>query len=271
MVAVVPDDGRLDGTWRDIDDWLHRGDRLVSGGSVRGAIDRLNSHLLVVPNLGRTAYTVDFVECVVEPGILLHVHPGQVISPPDDQLFEADLVLVSSAVTPAGLFDGLTPQNRIDPGPAETTIMAIVDDIAREQAAPEPDGAVLAAAARYLLHRLAGASGPPPDGSHQDLLVSFRSVLERRYFSTRSVGQYAAAVGASPKTLSRATSAGLGCSPKEVIDRRVVLEAKRLLAHTRHLSSTIGAMLGFSEPTNFTKFFVRNTGLSPQEFRAMIQ
>lgn len=271
MVTVVPGDGQLRGAWRSGGDWLLGGDRAASDGPACETIDRMNGHLVVIPTAGRAVYTVDFVDHLIEPGVLLHVHPGQVVSPPDEENFEADLVLISPAVAPIDLFDGALVNNRVDPGPAGTAIMAVVDDIAREEAAVEPDGAVLAAAARYLLHRLAGSNEPEPAGSHQELLRSFRSVLERRYFSTRSVGQYAAAIGASSKTLSRATSSGLGCSPKEVIDRRVVLEAKRLLAHTGHLSSTIGTMLGFSEPTNFTKFFVRHTGLSPQEFRAMIQ
>jgi AraC-like DNA-binding protein len=46
-----------------------------------------------------------------------------------------------------------------------------------------------------------------------------------------------------------------------------MLEAKRLLAHTHKSVKEIGFSLGFQEPTNFTKYFRKHTGLSPVEFR----
>ena len=82
------------------------------------------------------------------------------------------------------------------------------------------------------------------------------------------MAELARRVGASPRTLGRATAALLGCSPKEVVDQRVALQARRLLAASSLSAARIGWALGFSQPTNFTKFFVRTTGLSPLDFRA---
>lgn len=39
------------------------------------------------------------------------------------------------------------------------------------------------------------------------------------------------------------------------IDRRIVLEAKRLLIHADYSVESISTRLGFSESTNFVKFF----------------
>ncbi len=61
----------------------------------------------------------------------------------------------------------------------------------------------------------------------------------------------------------------MGQSPKEVIDERVAVEAKRLLTHTADPIATIGAGLGFSEATNFTKFFTRVVGVPPHDFRTL--
>ncbi|MDB6106331.1 MAG: helix-turn-helix domain protein [Gammaproteobacteria bacterium] len=52
-----------------------------------------------------------------------------------------------------------------------------------------------------------------------------------------------------------------------MIDRRVVLEAQRLLVHSGATSSAIGEELGFSESTNFVKFFKRQVGMTPEAFR----
>ncbi len=48
---------------------------------------------------------------------------------------------------------------------------------------------------------------------------------------------------------------------------RINLEAKRLLAHTVLPVAVIGERLGFADPTNFGKFFVRTVGCSPGRFR----
>lgn len=48
---------------------------------------------------------------------------------------------------------------------------------------------------------------------------------------------------------------------------RLVLEAKRLLVHTTDPVGVIARQLGFAEPTNFVKFFRRETGTTPGAFR----
>ena len=58
-----------------------------------------------------------------------------------------------------------------------------------------------------------------------------------------------------------------GINAKAHIDRRVALEAKRLLVHTNHSVESIAARLGFSESTNFVKFFKRVESLTPSSFR----
>ena len=73
------------------------------------------------------------------------------------------------------------------------------------------------------------------------------------------------------KTLSRVCLAATGHPVKQVIDARVVLEAKRLLAHTDEPVARISRQLGFSEVTNFGKFFARRAGATPAAFRRMTQ
>jgi AraC-like DNA-binding protein len=59
-----------------------------------------------------------------------------------------------------------------------------------------------------------------------------------------------------------------GSSPKALIEQRLILEAKRLLAHTGLAVEAIATKVGFSEPTNFVKFFRRHGGMRPLDFRA---
>jgi AraC-like DNA-binding protein len=92
--------------------------------------------------------------------------------------------------------------------------------------------------------------------------------VERSYVATRRVEDYAARLGCSVRTLTRASLAATGRSAKQVIDDRAALEARRLLACTELPIAEIGQRLGFPEPTNFGRFFHREVGCSPGAFRA---
>ncbi len=79
---------------------------------------------------------------------------------------------------------------------------------------------------------------------------------------------YARQLGCSQKSLGRATLAVTDMSAKAFLTQRIVLEARRLLVHSTAAVATIGDQLGFDEPTNFVKFFRRETGVTPDACRA---
>ncbi|AZS71972.1 AraC family transcriptional regulator [Streptomyces lydicus] len=93
----------------------------------------------------------------------------------------------------------------------------------------------------------------------------------RGFTRSRRVTDYARSLGYAPRTLSRATEAAAGVGAKEFIDRRVVLEAKRLLAHGDQSAARIADRLGFADATNFSKFFQRQTGTTPIAFRVAVR
>lgn len=105
-------------------------------------------------------------------------------------------------------------------------------------------------------------------GADLDYTTLFKDLLNHQYKSLRSVRGYAGQINVSEKRLTNATTKTLGKTPKELIDERVMLEAKRLLAHTLHSIKEIGYELGFEEPTNFIKFFKKHAEKTPIEFRA---
>ena len=95
----------------------------------------------------------------------------------------------------------------------------------------------------------------------------FRQALEADFATRHQVKHYASALGMSEKTLSRVCFAATGLPAKVFINQRVVLEARRLLAHTSMAVQAIGGSLGFDEPTNFVKFFRKEAGMTPLAFR----
>ena len=97
---------------------------------------------------------------------------------------------------------------------------------------------------------------------------AFRLAVERSFATTRDVKDYASRLGYAPRTLTRACLAATGTTAKQFLDARVALEAKRLLVHTDLSVAAIGRAVGFSEATNFGKFFAREVGETPGAFRA---
>jgi len=95
----------------------------------------------------------------------------------------------------------------------------------------------------------------------------FVQALEVSFSKEHSLQYYARRLGYSESTISRACIASEGRSGKQVISRRLTLEAKRLLAHSSASVAEVAHQLGFSEATNFVKFFRRHTEVTPTNFR----
>jgi len=100
-----------------------------------------------------------------------------------------------------------------------------------------------------------------------DYVMLFKDLLENNYHKLKQVSNYAKKISVTEKRLNQATSKLLDKSPKQMINERVMLEAKRLLAHTNESVKEIGFNLGFEEPTNFIKYFRKHSNSTPVEFR----
>ena len=104
-------------------------------------------------------------------------------------------------------------------------------------------------------------------GADFEQTLAFRDLLELHFSGKKKVSYYAGRLHLSEKRLGQATTKITGKKPKEMIDDRVLLEAKRLLVHGNQSIKEIGYQLGFDEPTNFIKYFRKHIKMTPLEFR----
>ncbi|WP_336049195.1 AraC family transcriptional regulator [Streptomyces sp. CA2R101] len=107
---------------------------------------------------------------------------------------------------------------------------------------------------------------PGQDPEHA-VFRRYRAAVEERFAQHHHVRDYAAVLGYDPRTLTRATRAATGLGAKQFLDQRILLEAKRLLAHTDLPAARCAERLGFHDAANFTTFFQRQAGLSPSRWR----
>ncbi|MER8231281.1 AraC family transcriptional regulator [Streptomyces sp. NPDC094049] len=111
-----------------------------------------------------------------------------------------------------------------------------------------------------------GASGPPP-GRPAAVAESFARLLARTGTDGRPVRAYAELLGVTPGYLTEAVRAATGRTPGTLLREARTREAQRLLARTELSVRQIAARTGFSDPAYFCRFFRRETGTSPGDFR----
>jgi AraC family transcriptional regulator, transcriptional activator of pobA len=104
-------------------------------------------------------------------------------------------------------------------------------------------------------------------GADLDYVMLFKDLVENQFRKQKLVSSFAEQLRVTEKRLNQATSKVLDKPPKQMIDKRIMLEAKRLLAHTNESVKEIGFELGFDEPTNFIKYFRKHHNSTPVEFR----
>lgn len=95
----------------------------------------------------------------------------------------------------------------------------------------------------------------------------FMSLVQENYKKERFLDFYASKLEVSPKHLSRTIKSQTGFSAVEWIERFVILEAKVLLRSSNLNIQQIADELNFPSQSFFGKYFKKQTGMSPKEFR----
>lgn len=106
----------------------------------------------------------------------------------------------------------------------------------------------------------------PSKTSHR-IFLTFRQQIEQNYRTLHTVKDYANLLGVSTKTLTNYVTECSPLSPLELINSRIILEAKRLLRFSNMMIKETAFYLGFEDPSYFVKFFKRIVGVSPVDFR----
>ena len=123
-----------------------------------------------------------------------------------------------------------------------------------------------------LLHTLAEcvirclpASGPHTSGDQR--LALFRQLLEVHLREHQALDFYTKELRITTRSLNRLCQRHLGCSPLALSNRRLAIEAQRLLRYTNASVTDVAAELGFADASYFSRFYQRMTGHRPSSGR----
>jgi AraC-like DNA-binding protein len=100
-----------------------------------------------------------------------------------------------------------------------------------------------------------------------ELIRGYNLLVENHYRQQHQVQFYARQLNKSTKTLSTLFALYKYKPPRQVIFDRLMLEAKRLFYYTDKSAKEVAHELGFENPAHFSRFFMKQTGLTPQDFK----
>lgn len=105
---------------------------------------------------------------------------------------------------------------------------------------------------------------------NEEITDSFLYLLSKAIKISNKTAFFADQLNISSKHLIKAVKTTTGTSPGVFINEKIADNAKILLADNRLSISQISEKLGFSETSSFSKFFKKQTGISPSLFREQL-
>ncbi|MFE6223937.1 MULTISPECIES: helix-turn-helix domain-containing protein [unclassified Streptomyces] len=223
---------------------------------------------------GTGVHVLDTERYAVRPPQLGVILPGQVHRWEGVHGLEGSLVLFTPEFLVGGVGDeellrrlGERPWADLDPAAhARTTLL--MEELAEEYRRGD-DG--FAGVLRSLLHVLLVRAARMPGGRvvapPRGLAGDFLALAGRAAAEGLSVRECAGRLGVSAGHLNEAVRAATGRTPAALLREARVREAQRLLVATALSVRQVAARVGFQDPAYFCRFFRREVGCSPGDFR----
>lgn len=240
---------------------------------------RHDFYLLKFVTRGSGCHWVDFVRHDISEGDVLQVRPDQVHAFDVGSNHEALLFLFQPEAAPADQIQRLAVHLNapFHLGPKDFSFLLqllhfllkmdeIPEHLRLSSMAPGLLQAVISGL-DDLYSRHSKSLQSPAHHRASELMYRFERLLHQQARRHR-LSEFSEALHVTEKTLARACHEIRGLSPKKLIDQHFTLEAKRKLILGDDSVEQIAFDLGFSEATNFIKFFKRIAGQTPQAFRA---
>ena len=106
-----------------------------------------------------------------------------------------------------------------------------------------------------------------PSVHYVRLLKKLEKLIEADYKKEKSVEYYANKLNISSKHLNRVVKITLDKTTSDLINERIILEAKRLLIHSTYNLNELAELLGYKDYAYFSRVFKQRTKYTPSDFK----
>ncbi len=244
---------------------------------------RSDFYVIVVITAGAGNSFIDFQAHPIDRGIVYFITPGQVQQWASTRSLTGYILLFQESFLPMNGADQITPRSfdyfhRTDLAPVlqlgdlEAKMLTLCQDMLT--AYHEKDFGRTALLQSYLRVFLIQSQRlfvrqQTTDSTESvgSLVTNYIRLIDQHFLQKQRVNEYATLLGVTPGHLTDTTREKLGLPAGQLIQRRVLLEAKRMLTYGENSVGEIAFSLNFTDPSYFARYFRRETGQSPTAFR----
>jgi AraC family transcriptional activator of pobA len=247
---------------------------------------RHNFYLLVLFTKGSGSHEIDFAKFRIQPGSLFVLQPGQIHHWQLSGNIEGYIIFYSQEIY--NLYFG---NKKIEDYPFYQSVMNRPEVFfdANELAQIRPYFDLIISENQKLLPKKTDKLLNLLDCIHIEIARKYLSdtnhiahsynykiqqleqFLEQFYKTEKSPSFYAVKMNITLKHLNRICKDILNQTVTELISKRVILEAKRLLINLTQSVNQVADTLGFDNYSYFTKLFKKQAGMTPSEFRKKLK
>ena len=243
---------------------------------------RLQEGRIAIITNGRARVLINLIEYIFRPNYISLIAPGSIIQIIEtSQDFDAHMMAIEHNFLPVSgkeeFFAHFLQRKKNLLLPLTTTeqvqienFITVMWDVLQEPVFRKEVIQHLLAGLLYNIEYIAknkGQSESSPLTHQNDIFQRFISLVNNYSKTERNVSFYADKLCLTPRYLNTVIRQASQQTVMDWINQSIILEAKVLLKHSNRLVYQISDELNFPNPSFFSKFFKRMTGMTPQEYQ----
>ena len=243
---------------------------------------RLQEGRIAIITNGRARVLINLIEYIFRPNYISLIAPGSIIQIIEtSQDFDAHMMAIEQNFLPVygkeEFFAHFLQRKKNLLLPLTTTeqvqienFITVMWDVLQEPVFRKEVIQHLLAGLLYNIEYIAknkGQSESSPLTHQNDIFQRFISLVNTYSKTERNVSFYADKLCLTPRYLNTVIRQASQQTVMDWINQSIILEAKVLLKHSNRLVYQISDELNFPNPSFFSKFFKRMTGMTPQEYQ----
>lgn len=240
---------------------------------------RHDEHLFLVIESGEIQLELDFQQYTLRQNTVAYIHPSQVHRILDLQHSSFAIIGISSVHIKDEYFNILEqlflPAKPIFVSGEHAKILSGTVELCESIYNSTVDRAYSSLLSDYLnafiglyvSQYLRNVQSSEKSNRYQIVTKAFRELLEKHFSNMKKPGEYANILNISPSYLRECVRIATGMSVTDHIQNRIILEAKRLLCHSKKTIKEIAIYLGYDDHSYFSRLFKKAVGITAHEFR----